>query len=468
MGNHYYLAVDIGASSGRHILGKVNDGKIITQEIHRFENSLKEKNGQLSWDIDKLFLEIKAGMKKCKEIGKIPISMGIDTWGVDFVLLDEANQRLGNAVSYRDRRTNRMDELVYQYISEIELYQRTGIQKQLFNTIYQLMALKEKQPELLNRAETMLLIPDYFHYLLTGEKAAEYTNATTTQLIAAGNMTWDMELIDLLGYPKRIFPKVHEAGTILGTLLPEIAGEVGFQCMVILPATHDTGSAVVAVPSNEEQTLYLSSGTWSLMGIERKAADCSKESRLLNFTNEGGYQYRYRYLKNIMGLWMIQCLKRELDEKYSFAELCAMAEKESISSRVDCNGEDFLAPVSMIQAIQAYCRSTRQEMPETPAQLAHVIYASLAECYQKTIEEIENQMNCRYDKLYIVGGGANVAYLNKLTAQVTGKLVLAGPDEATAYGNLMVQMLANKEWKNLREARQCLYETININKYEKE
>ena len=245
---NYYLAVDIGASSGRHILGTVKDGTISLEEIYRFENGMEKRNGHLCWDVESLFHEIKMGMKQCAVQGKIPCSMGIDTWAVDFVLLDRDGQRLGDAVGYRDDRTKGMDEKVYEVISPEALYERTGIQKQIFNTIYQLMAMKEEQPEALSGAESLLMIPDYFHYMLTGVKRQEYTNATTTQLVSPVTKTWDYELIRQLGYPEKLFTELSMPGTVVGTLTKAVQDEVGFNCKVVLPATHDTGSAVMAVP----------------------------------------------------------------------------------------------------------------------------------------------------------------------------------------------------------------------------
>ena len=268
----YYLAVDIGASSGRHILSHLENGKIILEEIYRFSNGMVEVDGEKVWDSQKLFEDILIGMKKCYELGKIPVSMGIDTWAVDFALLDKEDHLIGKTVGYRDGRTKGMDQEVYKVISQDELYERTGIQKQIFNTIYQLMAVKMKKPQELADAKTMLLIPDYFNFLLTGRKVTEYTNASTTQLLHPETKEWDFELIDMLGFPRDIFTEIKLPGTIVGELTEEIQKKVGFCCKVVLPATHDTGSAVVAVPSNEEDVLYISSGTWSLMGTELKEA----------------------------------------------------------------------------------------------------------------------------------------------------------------------------------------------------
>lgn len=461
----YYLAIDIGASSGRHMLASMKDGKMQLEEVYRFPNGMDDKNGTLCWDVDRLFAEIKNGLKKCKEIGKIPVSMGIDTWGVDYVLLDKDDKILGDTVGYRDSRTEGVDEKVYEVIPQDELYARTGIQKQIFNTVYQLMAVKESHPEYLERAESILMIPDYFHFLLTGVKKNEYTNATTGQLISPKTNDWDYELIDKLGYNSKMFRPVSMPGTVVGEFTEEVQKEVGFNCTVVLPATHDTGSAVLAVPTNDDDAVYISSGTWSLMGIERKEADCSMESMKANFTNEGGYDHRFRYLKNIMGLWMIQSVKKEFTENLSFAQICEMASKETIPSIVDCNDDCFLAPKSMIEAVQDFCRRTDQQVPESVGEIASVIYNSLAKCYGDTVEEIEEITGKKYSTIYVVGGGSNAGYLNELTAKYTGKKVSAGPSEATAIGNVIVQLLRDGVFKDLPEARTCVRESFDVVMY---
>ena len=463
--DRYYLAVDIGASSGRHMLASMKDGKMHLEEVYRFPNGMDDKNGTLCWDVDRLFAEIKNGLKKCKEIGKIPVSMAIDTWGVDYVLLDKDDRILGDTVGYRDSRTEGMDEKVYEVIPQDELYARTGIQKQIFNTVYQLMAVKESHPEYLEQAESILMIPDYFHFLLTGVKKNEYTNATTGQLVSPKTNDWDYELIEMLGYNPKMFRPVSMPGTVVGEFTEEVQKEVGFNCTVVLPATHDTGSAVLAVPTNDDDAVYISSGTWSLMGIERKEADCSMESMKANFTNEGGYDHRFRYLKNIMGLWMIQSVKKEFTEDLSFAQICEMASKETIPSIVDCNDDCFLAPKSMIKAVQDFCSRTGQQVPETVGEISSVIYNSLAKCYGDTVQEIEEITGKKYSTIYVVGGGSNAGYLNELTAKYTGKKVSAGPSEATAIGNVIVQMLHDGIFKDLPEARTCVRESFNVVMY---
>lgn len=470
--NKYYLAIDIGASSGRHILGHLEEGKMLLEEIHRFSNGNVEKDGELIWDIDGLFREILIGMKKCKEAGKIPVSVGIDTWAVDIVLLDENDKRIGNAVGYRDSGTKGMDEKVYGKIPETDLYARTGIQKQIFNTIYQLMAWKERKPEQYAKAKTMLMVPDYLHFLLSGVKATEYTNATTTQLVSPSTKDWDYDLINTLNYRPDLFQKIVLPGTCLGDLTEAVQREVGYNCQVVIPATHDTGSAVMAVPvkqdidSDKKDVLYISSGTWSLMGTELLEANCSPESKAKNLTNEGGYDYRFRYLKNIMGLWMIQSVKKEIGGDYSFGEICEMASKTNIPSIVDANDDRFLAPENMTEEVKNACEESDLPVPENLAEVAAVIYNSLAKCYSKTLAEIEGITGKWFDSIHIVGGGSNAEYLNQLTALATGKTVYAGPAEATAIGNLSAQMIAEGELKDLVDARNCIYKSFDIKVYE--
>ena len=463
--HNYYLAVDIGASSGRHILGHMENGKMQLEEIYRFENGMKEQDKKLLWDVENLFAEIVNGMKKCKECGKIPISMSIDTWAVDYVLLNENDEILGDTYGYRDRRTTGMDEKVYEIIPEEELYARTGIQKQIFNTIYQLMAVKQQTPELFNEAEALLMLPDYFQFLLTGVKASEYTNATSTQLVSPKEKQWDRELIAWLGYPDKIFLPLKTPGTSVGNLKDEIQREVGFNCEVIMCASHDTASAVMATPTAEEEPLYISSGTWSLMGVESETAHCDENSRLANFTSEGGYNYRFRYLKNIMGLWMIQSVRKELEQEYSFGYICEQASKQTISSIVDCNDDMFLAPASMMNAVRDYCERSGQQVPQNEWEIAAVIYNSLGKCYGDTIEQIEQMTGKKYDGIYVVGGGSNAEYLNQITAEYTGRTVYAGPGEATAIGNLLAQMIYDHKFENLKEARKCVMKSFEIKKY---
>ena len=460
----YYLAVDIGASSGRHILAHLENGNIVLEEIHRFENKLIHQNGHLCWDTARLFSEILNGLKKCKEADKVPVSMGIDTWGVDFVLLDKDGAVIGDTVAYRDSRTAGMDDAVYALVSAEELYARTGIQKQLFNTVYQLMSVKQTAPEQLEQAQRLLMIPEYFHYLLTGNAVNEYTNATTGNLVNAETKDWDGELLDRLGYPRRLFGELKCPGEIVGCFTDAVAEQVGFNCQVVLPATHDTGSAVAAVPANDDDFLYISSGTWSLLGAERMAPNCSEESRKLNFTNEGGVNYRFRYLKNIMGLWIIQSIKRELNNEYSFGELCDMAQKADIDTIVDVDDERFLAPNSMIDTVKTVSAETGNAVPKTVGEVLKVVYLSLAKRYGDAVREMETITGRTYSRLHIVGGGCQDGYLNKLTAEATGMDVYAGPIEATALGNLVVQMMADGKFSSLEDARTAIARSFDVKK----
>ncbi len=462
----YYLAVDIGASSGRLMLAWRQDSKIHLEEVHRFPNGMFRKGGCLCWDLDAVFSEIKAGLRKCLEKGKVPSYMGIDTWGVDFVLLDNDGAPLGDYVGYRDPRTKGMDAVVERAVSREELYRRTGIQKQDFNSIYQLAAIRENQPEILQKAAHFLMIPEYLNYRLTGVMKNEYTNATTTQLVNAQTKDWDRELMERLGLPAEIFGPLSMPGETVGVFCEEVVNEVGYSCTVLLPATHDTGSAVLAVPV-EDKALYISSGTWSLIGTEIPEADCRRICMERNLTNEGGYEYRFRFLKNIMGLWMIQSVRKEIAQELSFGQICDMAAQENITSIVDCNDEMFLMPESMTEAVRGYCRSTGQQVPEGIAQIAAVIYHSLAVCYQKATKEIEELTGRTYQEIHVIGGGANASYLNELTAVCTGKTVIAGPGEATAIGNLMVQMIHGGEFANLKEARKAVAVSFPTKKYDK-
>ncbi len=473
----YYLAIDIGASGGRHMLADMDGGRMRLEEVYRFENGLVEKNGSLCWDHERLFGEILKGMKRCRELGKIPESVGVDTWGVDFVLLDGNNRIIGDAVSYRDGRTKGMDGEVYRLISEEELYARTGIQKAMYNTVYQLMALKKTRPEQLREARRLLFTPDYFHMRLSGKAATEYTIATTSQLISPVTGSWDYDLIDRLGYPRKLFAEPVQPGTVLGRLCPECRDAVGYDCAVVLPASHDTASAVLAVPSESGggsagesggsgRNVYISSGTWSLMGVERGSTDCSKKAMGHNMTNEGGYGRSYRFLKNIMGLWMIQSVKKESGTELSYGEICGEAEKQSISSVVDCCDDRFLAPKSMTGEIAAACEESGQQVPSGLFETACVVYNSLAKCYAKTLAELEELTGERYTGINVVGGGSNAEYLNRLTAECTGRTVYAGPGEATAIGNAAAQMLADGCFDSVASVRRCIFESFGVKKYQ--
>lgn len=462
----YHLAVDIGASSGRHIIGWLENGIMKYEEVYRFYNGLDDVNGTLCWNTERLFSEILNGMKKCAEVGKTPSTMAIDTWGVDFVLLDKDGKKVGNSVGYRDSRTEGYVEKAFEIMSKRELYDETGLGTNTFNTLFQLISLRDNHPEQLESACDFLMIPDYFVYLLTGNKFNEYTNASTTELIDVHTNTWSEKILDKYGIKKSIFRELSMPGTKAGKLLPEVKEKVGFDLDVILAASHDTASAVMAVPSNGDNVMYISSGTWSLMGIESPTPQLADICMNRSFTNEGGYNYRYRVLKNIMGLWMIQNVRKELNDKYSFAELCDMAaECADFPSIVDALDNRFLAPKNMIEEIRACCRDTNQAVPESVGEIAAVIYNSLAVCYRDCANEIEQFTGKKYPAINIIGGGSNAEYLNKITAKASGRTVLAGPAEATAIGNLMAQMLSVGEFKNLADARESVIKSFEIKTY---
>ena len=463
--NRYFLAIDIGASSGRHILGYIKDKKLQLEEIYRFKNGVYNNNNQLCWNLDSLFKEILNGLKKCKEMNKIPSTLAIDTWGVDFVLLDNNDKILGDTVSYRDNRTANIPEEIFKFISKEEIYKRTGIKNLVFNTINQLYSIK-KTSNLFEKANTFLMIPDYFNFLLTGKKVNEYTNASTTQLLNLETSYWDFELLEKLGIPKNIFQPIVEAGTSLGFLKDDIVKEIGFDLEVITAPSHDTASAVLAVPSIEDNFLYLSSGTWSLLGTESINYNSSLESLKANFTNEGGYSKNYRYLKNIMGLWIMQNIKKELEDKYTFPELSEMAKNfQGKKYLIDVNDNNFLAPNSMIEAIKNYCQNKFNYNPESIEEVVSIVYNSLAKSYTQTIQEIEKLTSQKFSSLYIIGGGCQDNYLNYLAAQESGLEVFAGPIEATAIGNLGCQMLNKKYFNSIKEFRNFIFNSFDIKKF---
>ena len=456
----YYLSIDIGASSGRHILSHIENGKLVLEEVFRFENGMEEKDGHLIWDYKKLFSNIVEGMKECKKIGKIPETMGIDTWGVDYALIDENDNVIGDVYAYRDSRTEEFIGEVHEIVPFEKLYERTGSQFQIYNTIYQLYT--DKKTGKLEKAQRFLMMPDFFNFLLTGEKRNEFTNASTSGILSAQTREWDYETIKDLGLPEKLFGELADPVTFVGNLTPEIEKEVGYNVKVVLPATHDTASAVMAVPE-VGCPLYISSGTWSLLGIESPKAISSKEAFDANFTNEGGYRRSTRFLKNIMGLWMIQSVRREHEKKYSWGDYVVLAkEVKDFNSIVDANDKSFLAPESMIGALQDYCRKTNQKVPETPGEIALCVYDSLAVCYAKAIETIETVTGYKFDTIHIVGGGCQNGYLNELTAKRTGRKVMAGPVEATAIGNAIAQLLFDGAVKDINEAKMLVKDSFDV------
>jgi len=462
---NYYLAIDLGASSGRHILACINDGKIEYEEMHRFDNDFISKSGSYCWDPGYLFAEIKKGMVKCREAGKTPSYVGIDTWGVDYVLLGRDNRLIGDAVSYRDGRTAGISEKVFGLIPEDELFALTGIQNQPFNTIYQLYSQKLTKPGDLTKAEVMLMLPCYFNFLLTGKKANEYTIASTTGLLGTADRNWNDDVINKLGFNRSLFTEIKPAGTILGAFTDEVAQELGFSATVILVASHDTASAVLASPVTDT-SIYLSSGTWSLMGVETPTPVTTQESRINKFTNEGGFTGNTRLLRNIMGLWMLRSVRKDFGERHTYDMMSIMAkENYNFPSMVDVSDNRFLAPKNMCGEIADACAEADMPVPRLIGEICSVIYHSLAHYYGKTAADLESLTGKKYDTINIVGGGTRDSYLSSLTAKSCGKRVLTGPTEASALGNIAAQMIAAGELADVTRARQMIMNSVTLGEY---
>ncbi|MBR5152479.1 MAG: rhamnulokinase [Clostridia bacterium] len=451
----YYLAIDIGASSGRHILGWLENETIRTEEVYRFENGFREESGALVWDTEALLSEVVAGIGQCKKLGKIPKSIAIDTWGVDYVLLDKENKMIAPAYCYRDERGANAIPEVEEILSPRELYSITGIQKMPYNSIYQLYA--DKRAGRLENAECFLMIPEYLSYRLTGAKGNEYTNASTTGLLNAKEYGYDASLIEKLGLPERLFGPLMQAGDSLGKLLPEIQEQVGFSAEVRFCASHDTGSAVVASPL-EEHDVFISSGTWSLIGTELKTPILTEEAWEKNYSHEGGVEKRFRFLKNYMGMWLFQNIRKNLNKSMTYDEMMTAAEECGVYYRIDVNAPEFVAPDNMIDAIRIHLG-----MPELPlAQVINSVYHSLAMSYADAVKAIEQITGFPVHAIRIVGGGSKDVYLNRLTAQYTGRPVTAGPVEATALGNLLCQILADKPAYTLQTGRDMIKKSFEI------
>ena len=431
----YYLAIDIGASSGRHIVGYLEDGSIKTDEVYRFPNGMDLLDGHYVWDTKRLFSEIKEGIKLAiAKYGKIE-SLSIDTWGVDYVLM-KGDEEVYPTYAYRDSRMNEVLDSVHAIVPAATLYERTGIAFEAFNTVYQLYA--DKIAGRLEGVTDFLMLPEYFMYKLTGKKTKEFADATTTGLVNAKTREFDEYLFDALGYPKCLMKKLSAPGTLVGTLKPEIRDELGGDLNVVLCATHDTASAVHAIEM-EVNAPYISSGTWSLLGVRTEAAITDEKSRLSGYSNEGGVGYN-RYQKNITGMWLVQSLRKELCPDTSYGDIAKMASESGYTEFFDANDPSFSAPETMKGAIDAYLSKRGKPLPETAADYFNAIYIGLAECYKVSIADLEANTGKSYPYIYIVGGGAKNSYLNELTEKITGKKVVALPIEATAIGNLKIQI----------------------------
>lgn len=465
------LAIDLGASSGRGIVGSFDGKKLSLRENHRFSNDPVFVNGRFTWDILRIFFEIKNSITKTVIEGDDITSMGIDTWGVDYGLLDKNGRLMFNPTHYRDTRTVNVTDYVKNFVSPEEIYNVTGIQAIDFNTLNQLAVEKRDDPDVFNRADKMLFIPDLLNYFLTGKKFTEYTIASTGMVLDAKSRQFATGLLDKLGIPQNIFAEIVQPGTDLGTLLPQINEEVGKnRIRVKTVASHDTASAVIAVPAKNDDFIYISSGTWSLMGAELNGPMINDDTRIANYTNEGGVKGTIRFLKNIMGLWIIQESRRQWKREgneYSFAQMETWAkEAEPFRSIIDVDYASFNTPGNMPEKIRDYCRMTNQPVPETVGQVVRCIYESLALKYRYTVETIGRLRGKSAKMINVVGGGTKDKFLSQMTADACGIPVCAGPEEATAIGNLMMQAIAAGEVADLAQAREIVSASFELKNYE--
>jgi len=465
------LAYDLGASSGRALLGRLTDRRIVTEELHRFPNDPVQVGGRLHWDILRLYHEMKQALLKAKNRGADLQSLGIDTWAVDFGFIGSNGELLGNPYHYRDRHTDGMMERLFREIPPEDLFGRTGIQFLTFNSIFQLYALKRADNPILREAKRFLMIPDLLRYFLTGETFNEFSNATTTQLYNPHKGDWDRELIARLGLPEAWFGQIVQPGTRVGSLLPSLCEELGVDPVpVYAVAEHDTGSAVAAVPALRKPFAYLSCGTWSLMGTEVDKPVINDLSRELNFTNEGGVYGTYRLLKNIMGLWILNETRREWERagrSYTFPELVRLAgEAPAFAAFIDPDDDAFLHPGDMPGRIRAYCEKTGQKPPQDAGAFVRCILESLALKYRYVLEMTERLSGQRFESLHMVGGGIQNTLLCQWTADAIGKPVWAGPAEGSAIGNLAVQWIAQGQFSDIWEARKVVRDSFPITAYE--
>jgi len=456
--DHSFLAFDIGASSGRAILGTLSGDKLLLKEIHRFPNQMMYLHGHHFWNIYNLFGELKTGLSKCvREFGIQPGSVGIDTWGVDYGLVTDDGYIIGLPFAYRDHRTDHIMPEFFRVLSREETYRLSGLQFMQFNTLFQLYASVRAGYSGLKNARSLLFTPDLLSYMFTGIRKNEYTIASTSALLKPGKAEWELKLFEAAGIPVSLVEDLVLPGTVIGPLLPEVCQETSsspIPCIAV--ASHDTASAVASVPATGNNWAYISSGTWSLMGIESRVPLVSEKTRLLNFTNEGGVDGTTRFLKNIMGMWLIQECKRIWDSnrRLSWEEIVEMSKAATpFEFLIDPDDPGFLNPGNMPEAIQAFCQKTGQKVPLSEGQIARCIYDSLALKYKFTLHQIEEVTGTKIEKLHIIGGGANNRFLCRLTADATGLPVLAGPVEATAIGNILMQARALGYIHSLDELR---------------
>ncbi len=465
-----FLAFDIGASSGRAMLGTLHDNQLELVEVHRFKNQMTQIHGHFYWNIFSLFEELKTGLRKCISEFKIqPDSVGIDTWGVDYALVTDDGHLTGLPFAYRDHRTDNSMEEFFGILPKKQTYLLSGIQFMQFNTLFQLFSSVQQKYSGLKIAESLLFMPDALNYLFTGIKINEYTIASTSQLLKPGKAEWEKQLFKAAGIPQKLAGEIIQPGTSLSELLPEVLAETGsapISCIAV--AGHDTASAVVSVPARGENWAYLSSGTWSLLGIESSVPLVSEQTLEMNFTNEGGVEGTTRFLKNIMGMWLIQECKRIWDAQsvMGWHEIVALSNNiKPFKSLINPDDAGFLNPGDMPKAVQDFCAKTNQPVPQTKGEIARCIYDSLVLKYKYTIKQIESVTGKRIEKLHIIGGGAHNKTVNQLTADATGIPVLAGPTEATAIGNIMLQAKALGKVTSLQEIREIVRNSFEVTEY---
>jgi rhamnulokinase len=459
MKNVRILAFDFGASSGRAILGRFNGSILTAETVHQFPNGPSAAFGHLYWDVLPYFAELKEGIRRGAQRGDGPLSsIGIDTWGVDYGLLDGSGELLGLPYHYRDARTQGMFEAATVRMPREEIFRRTGLAFQPFNTLFQLLAMKLAKSEVLDRARTLLLMPDLLAYYLTGEVAAEYTHASTTQVLDVHTRSWSDPIIDAMGFPRKIFPRIQHPGSVRGTLRDDVCHDTGVVALpVVAVASHDTASAVLAVPLLDKRSAYLSSGTWSLLGVETASPVLGDDVLRWNFTNEGGFGETYRVLRNVMGLWIIQECRREWNgqgDPVGFEELVELAKSsKGLRSFIDPDDPVFYPPGEMVGRIEQFCRDTRQPIPVSKGEVVRLVLESLALTYRWAVERLEHILGYSISSLHIVGGGAKNTLLNQFTANALRKPVWSGPGEATAIGNLLVQLHAIGEVQGVQQMR---------------
>jgi rhamnulokinase len=474
MAEQCYLGVDLGAESGRVMAGLWDGRHISLEELHRFSNGPVHVAGTMRWDVLRLWSEVEHGLGlAANRFGKSIVSVGVDTWGVDFVLLSKTEELLGLPYHYRDARTRGMLEVAFSQVPRSEIFAQTGLQFMEISTLYQLIALHRTHPELIDAADCFLMMPDFLHWCLAGSRVVEFTNATTTQCFHPSRRTWSCDLLEKFRLPANIFGDVVPPGTRIGTLRDSVAARTGLNRIeVIAPATHDTGSAVAAVPTchtGSANWAYISSGTWSLMGVELQEALLSQRVLERNFTNEGGVNFTYRLLKNIMGLWLVQQCKRTFDARGKNLDYAALVDLASqatpLRSLIDPDALKFLNPPDMPAAIQSFCRETNQPVPDSEGALVRCALDSLALKYQAVLCWLEELTGNRIEVIHVVGGGSRNLLLNQLTANACNRPVLTGPVEATVLGNLLVQARGTGAAVSLSDLRTIVRESTELREF---